>query len=203
MGTLIIGGLLVIALLAIVGSIFAARGGTTSEARRTPAKAPAPKVADRETRVETPPVATPAQPEESVGQPLSPTPGAVNNGQTHAETLVPTTPLADNKGQAYDEPLAPATPLPDNNRRAYDEPLIPATPSADNDGQAYDEPFTSIKPSPARQPSYNANGQIHELTAQLQALHEEARYLSQRLSQLTEMAEHIEGRQGTHSEDDM
>ena len=150
MGTLIIGGLLVIALLAIVGSIFAARGGsTTGEARRTPAPAPAPKAADSETRVETPSVATPSQPGEPVGQLLPPVPGAVNNGLTH------------------DEPLAPATPLPDG------------------------------------QPAYNSDGQVHELTAQLQALHEEARHLSQRLSILTEMAEHIEERRSNHAEDGM
>jgi hypothetical protein len=149
MGTLIIGGLLVIALLAIVGSIFAARGGTTGNVRKTPAAAPTLNAVGSDTRVETPPVTTPSQPKEPVEQSLPPIPGAVNNGLTH------------------DESLAPTTSLPDG------------------------------------QPSYNANGQIHELTAQLQALHEEARYLSQRLSILTEMAEHIEGRQGTHSEDGM
>lgn len=147
MGTLIIGGLLVIALLAIVGSIFAARGGgTTGEARRTPA---APKTADSETRVEAPPVAMPPQPEEPTEQALPPVPGAVNNGLTH------------------DEPLAPATPLPDGHL------------------------------------SYDSDGQVHELTTQLQALHEEARHLSQRLSILTEMAEHIEGQRSNHVEDGM
>ncbi|HEV2656045.1 MAG TPA: hypothetical protein VGT82_13860, partial [Ktedonobacteraceae bacterium] len=71
MGTLIIGGLLVIALLAIVGSIFAARGGnTTGEARRTPAATPASKSASSETRVETPFVATASQPAEPIEQPL-------------------------------------------------------------------------------------------------------------------------------------
>jgi hypothetical protein len=165
MGTLIIGGLLVIALLAIVGSIFAARGGTTGEARRTPAAAPAPKAASSETRVETPPIETSPRPGEPVEQSLPPTPGAVNNGQTYDEPLVPTAPLADNNGQTYDEPLAPATPLLDG------------------------------------QPLYNSDGQVHELTTQLQALHEEARHLSQRLSILTEMAEHIEGRQSNHAED--
>jgi hypothetical protein len=143
MGTLIIGGLLVIALLAIVGSIFAARGGTTGNVRRTPA----PKAADSEMRVEAPPVETPSQPEEPVGQALPPTLEVVNNG--------------------HDEPLAPTTPLAEE------------------------------------QPLYNANGQVHELTAQLQALHEEARHLSQRLSILTEMAEHIEERQSNHAEGGM
>ena len=147
MGTLIIGGLLVVALLAIVGSIFAARSGTTGNMRKTPAAAPSPKAADSETRVEAPPVATPSQLDEQSEQSLPLVPGAANNGLTH------------------DEPLAPATPLPDG------------------------------------QPAYNSDGQVHELTAQLQALHEEARHLSQRLSILTEMAEHIEERQGTHSED--
>jgi hypothetical protein len=166
MGNLIIGGLLVVALLAIVGSIFAARGGTTGNERKTPVAAPAPNAVGSDTRVETPPVKTPSQSREPAEQSL-PIPGAVNNGLTH------------------DEPLAPTTPLPDNNGRAYDEPITPATPLPDG------------------QSAYNANGQIYELTAQLQALHEEARYLSQRLSQLTEMAEHIEGRQSTHSEDGM
>ncbi|MDQ2886893.1 MAG: hypothetical protein M3Y39_12515 [Chloroflexota bacterium] len=148
MGTLIIGGLLVIALLAIVGSIFAARGGsTTGGARRTPAAAPAPKAASSETRVEAPSVATSSQLEEPAEQSLPPVPGAVNNGLTH------------------DEPLAPTTPLPEG------------------------------------QPAYNSDGQVHELTTQLQALHEEARQLSQHLSILTEMAEHIEGRQSNHTED--
>ena len=106
MGTLIIGGLLVVALLAIVGSIFAARGGSTGNVRRTPAAAPAPKVANSETRVETPPVETPSQSEEPVAQPLPPIPGAVNNGQTHDEPLSPVTPLPDNNGQTHDEPFA-------------------------------------------------------------------------------------------------
>jgi hypothetical protein len=168
MGTLIIGGLLVIALLAIVGSIFAARGGsTTGEARKTPAAAPAPKVAGSETRAETPSIATPSQPGELAEQSLPPVPGAVNNGLTHDEPLAPSTPLPDNNGLTHDESLAPATPLPDG------------------------------------QPAYNSNGQVYELTAQLQALHEEARHLSQRLSILTEMAEHIEGRQSNHAEDGM
>jgi hypothetical protein len=166
MGTLIIGGLLVIALLAIVGSIFAARGGsTTGEARRTPTAAPAPKAAGSETRVKTSPVATPSQLEEPTEQSLPPVSGAVNNGLTHDEPLAPTTPLPDNNGLAHDEPPAPTTPLPDG------------------------------------QPVYNSDGQVHELTTQLQALHEEARQLSQRLSILTEMAEHIEERQSNHAED--
>ncbi len=149
MGTLIIGGLLVVALLAIVGSIFAARGGPTGDVRRTPAATTTPEAAGSETRVETPPVETPSQPEELVGQSLPPTIEAVKNGQAHDEQIAETAPLAE------------------------------------------------------EQPPYNANGQVHELTAQLQALHEEARHLSQRLSILTEMAEHIEERQSTHSEDGM
>ena len=150
MGTLIIGGLLVIALLAIVGSIFAARGGTPNNARRTAAATATPKEAtlSNEARVEAPATEPPTpQPQESIGQLLPPGVESAHNGQTHDEQIVPTLPLTDGL------------------------------------------------------PSYNADGQVHELTAQLQALHEEAQHLSQRLSILTEMAEHIEGRQSARSED--
>jgi hypothetical protein len=162
MGTLIIGGLAVIALLAIVGSIFLARGGNTDTARRattvtTPQAAPAAS----EARDATPPVETlsrpepPSPPQEPAAQPL----------QTE---------------QPVEQPLPSTLEIANHG---HDEQFVPTTPLAN--GQSL----------------YIANGQVHELTAQLQALHEEAQHLSQRLSLLTEMAEHIQEQQSTHSED--
>lgn len=147
MGLLITGGLLVVALLAIIGSIFVARSGATDNARKRPEKAAAPEAtgSDSESRVETPPVETFEQPEEP--------------------SLPPTVAAPLEEGQTNNE-------------------HIETTMSLDNE-----------------QPAYSANGQVHELTTQLQALHEETQRLSQRLSALTEMAEHIEERQTGHLED--
>jgi hypothetical protein len=121
----------VVALLAIVGSIFAARGGDTNNERRTAEKTTTPAWSTSETRVETSP-----QGEEQTSQPNTTAATPANN--EHSGQVVETAPLAE------------------------------------------------------EQPSYNSNGQAHELATQLQTLHEEAQQLSQRLSVLTKMAEHIE-----------
>ena len=136
MGTLIIGGLLGIALLAIVGTVFAIRGDDTGNQTRTPV-APASTTA---------------------------------NG-------TPTAPLAEPEAQG---------------QQARQPAALPS-------GDAHDEPAAA--PSTDAQAPYVPNGEVHELSTQLQVLHDEALTLSQHLSTLTEMAEQIEERHTVHADD--